>query len=312
MTEVDIAISCYNAEPWLDDMFASIERQSGARWRIVAFDDGSRDRTGEILAAWQEKLGPRMVVAPNPERANLGVSMAYSTVLGATTAPFVLLADADDIWLPGHLASVVGALKDAELRLGSAHPVVACTDARVVDEHQAVLSESFWRWDGCDPRRVTRPTDVAMENPVLSPTMGMNRALLQLALPIPRQAWCQDWWLAMVASGFGAIRVVDDVTTLYRRHGANYTGRPIGSVRRALSSLGATRRRIRQLLDQRGPLARAFVERYGSRLSRRESRALIAIGQLSSSGPLRRRALMLRHRLSFASPLKTIGMFLLC
>jgi hypothetical protein len=312
MTTIDIAMSCFNSAPFLDRALAAILAQTGPTWRIIAFDDGSKDATSDVLSAWKGRLGDRLVIIDNPTNRNFGVSVAYSKVLAATTSPVVLLADADDVWLPGHLECVVGEMARREAHYGAATPLLVCTDATVVDEHEDLISPSFWRWDRSDPNRVSSAPAVAMESPVLGPTVALNRALIETALPIPQVAWSQDWWLAMVAAAFGKIHAVRSPTILYRRHGSNKSSTPIGSIGRALRAPAATRRRVRQLIDERAPQAAEFVQRYGARMSAADATAMAAIADLPNQGPFSRRASLLRHRLLFASPVKTWGMLLLC
>ena len=144
--EIDIVLPCYNSAPWLDGMIESIVAQDGPTWRIVARDDGSKDATGELLTAWQSRLGAaRMVVLENPQRQNLGIAGSFTATLRETSAQWILTADPDDIWLPGHLARVVGALQEAALELGADVPVAVCTDAAVIDEQHNPIAASYWQ-----------------------------------------------------------------------------------------------------------------------------------------------------------------------
>jgi len=316
--EIDIALPCYNSAPWLDSMIESILVQDGPSWRIIARDDGSSDTTVDRLAAWRNRLSDRMLVLENPQRENLGISGSFTQVLLATDAPLVLTADPDDIWLPGHLARVDAALREAALELGSDVPIAVCTDAAVIDQEHNPIASSYWRWARNNPRRMRRLADVAMESPALGSTMGVNRALLDVALPIPREVDAQDWWLALVATAFGEIRALEEVTVLYRRHATNQSGEPFGSsftnaVRRTVADSGAARNRLNRVLYEKAcPQAKAFVARYGSRLSRNDANMLRALAELRSRGPFARRLSLIQHRLTFASSLKSWAMLALC
>jgi glycosyltransferase involved in cell wall biosynthesis len=309
---------CYNSAAWLDGMIESILAQDGPSWRIVARDDGSQDATVERLATWQERLGARMLVLDNPRRENLRIAASYTAVLRATSAPWILTADPDDIWLPGHLARVANALRQTESSLGSHVPAAVCTNATVIDERQDPVAPSYWRWVRSSPKRVRRLLDVAMENPALGSTMGVNRALLDLALPIPRESGAQDWWLALTATAFGRLSAIEEVSILYRRHGANHMKDPLGdsildAVRISLAAPDTARDRIRQLLFNRiGPQASVFLERYGSRLTDKDIEGLRALTALGAHGPFGRRISILRHGFAFASPVKNCGMLVFC
>ena len=53
--------------------------------------------------------------------------------------------------------------------------------------------------------------------------MMVNRTLLQIALPLPRETIMHDWWCGLV-SGSGRRRFVPAPLILYRQHGANQVG----------------------------------------------------------------------------------------
>ena len=63
-----------------------------------------------------------------------------------------------------------------------------------------------------------------LTNIVTGCTAVMNRELLDIALPIPKEALVHDWWLALVASSFGVIRYIEETSILYRQHGENTIG----------------------------------------------------------------------------------------
>jgi glycosyltransferase involved in cell wall biosynthesis len=318
MTEIDIAMPCYNSAPWIDGMIESILAQDGPSWRIVARDDGSQDNTVERLSAWQERLGARMVVLDNPRRENLRIAASYTAVLQATTAPWILTADPDDIWLPGHLTRIANALLQMESHMGSHIPAAVCTNATVIDERQNPIAQSYWSWIRSSPKRVDRLIDVAMENPALGSTMGVNRALLDLALPIPRESGAQDWWLALTATAFGRLTAIEEVSILYRRHGGNHMIDPFGTsiwdaIKISLATPVAARGRVRRLLFNRlVPQAAVFAERYESRLTRKDIEGLRALASLEARGPIGRRISIVRHGFGFASPLKNCGLLVFC
>jgi glycosyltransferase involved in cell wall biosynthesis len=318
MSEVDIVIPCFNCAPWLGALVESILGQEGPSWRIIARDDGSNDETASLLMGWERRLGEKMTVLANPDKRNLGLSGSYGAVLAATTAPWVLTADPDDVWLPGHLRRVTEALRQAESELGSRTPVAICTDAAVIDGSDNPVCHSYWRWTRSNPRRIDRVADVAMESPVLASTMAVNRALLDLALPIPAGVMAQDWWFALVAVAFGRIRPLNEVSILYRRHSSNVSGVPFGfSISAALQRLvvepAAARARLQKVLyAEASPLAEIFVERFRPRLAKKDAAALTALSELRARGPVGRRLLLLRHGLRFSSILKSCVALALC
>jgi hypothetical protein len=53
--------------------------------------------------------------------------------------------------------------------------------------------------------------------------MAFRRRILSYVLPFPGNVPMHDWWIGLMANRKGRVRFLDEVLTLYRRHGANAT-----------------------------------------------------------------------------------------
>src|SRR5579863_6432457 len=250
---VEIAMPAYNCADWLDDFMQSLLSQEFTDWRLITRDDHSDDNTHHLLRDWQKRLGTRMSVLPDSGEKNLGLIGNYNAVLGATSAPWVMCADPDDVWLPGKISLTLQAIHETEAQFGGATPVAICTDAKVVDAERHPIASSYWRWSHVDPSLTQQVVGVAMESVALGSTMMVNRALLDLTLPIENGAQYQDWWMVLVAAAFGHVTALASPTIQYRRHSSNQTADPYGTsllqaIRRTLASPGAPRRRLEKVL----------------------------------------------------------------
>src|SRR6185295_11501211 len=131
---------------------------------------------------------------------------------------------------------------------------------------------------GCDPAH--HPFErLLMQNVVTGSTCLMNRALIDLAFPIPGEALMHDWWVALVANVTGQIGYIDHATVLYRQHAANV----IGAIRRSnsplelmrkLVSVSFSNKRYQQALLGRTRQARALQRRLGGQLPESTSHQL--------------------------------------
>ena len=282
----------------------------------MARDDCSSDDTPRLLAEWGARLGERCTVLRDPIVRNLGVAGSFTAVLRATSSRWVMTADPDDVWLPGKIGASLAAMQETERRLGEATPIAVCTDARVVDRDLKTIAPSYWRHYRMTPCRSIQLPRTAVENVALGSTMMVNRALVDLALPIDAAAAYQDWWLALAAAAFGEVVALPEQTMLYRRHGANETDGPYSAslpaaLLRGLLAPGGARQRMKGLLIQAANQARAFVTRYRDRLDARTVAALEALAALPSQSWLERRATLIRHDLWFGAMVKNLGLMAL-
>ena len=94
---VSIIIPTYNRAWIVRDAIDSVLGQTYAAFELIVVDDGSTDRTPQILDAYGDRL--RVI-----RQANQGVSAARNRGIGASSGPLIALLDSDDIWLPGKLS----------------------------------------------------------------------------------------------------------------------------------------------------------------------------------------------------------------
>ena len=97
------------------------------------------------------------------------------------------------------------------------------TDLALVNQYGELMHQSFINYQRLDPSKVTLD-DLSLTNVVTGCTVLMNRPLIDLALPIPKEALMHDWWFALVASRLGSILFLNEATILYRQHSNNVLG----------------------------------------------------------------------------------------
>jgi glycosyltransferase involved in cell wall biosynthesis len=219
---VEVLLATYNGERFLREQIESIFAQSYRPLRIVARDDGSRDGTVAILEEYAARFPERFRVLP--KSAPTGhAKWNFLRLMEAASAEYVAFADQDDVWLPEKISIEMKAMRELEER-HAGEPLLVFSDLTVVDEGLAVLSASMWERQGIDPENVHRFARILAQNVVTGCTALLNRPLLELALRMPEEATMHDWWIAVLACGFGAAGVVKEPTVLYRQHGGNVLG----------------------------------------------------------------------------------------
>ena len=263
---IEVVLPTFNGAAYLREQVDSIHRQTLRPLRLLVRDDGSTDGTRALLVELQQHYGAWLHLLSAEE--NLGCSANVNCLLEASRAPYVALADQDDIWLPEKLAQSFLLLQQLEQQHGVQWPLLVHSDLELMAADGRRLGSTYVQQQRLDPRR-TAPEPLALTNVVTGCTAMVNRALLDRALPIPPEALMHDWWLALVASRFGAIGWLPQPTVLYRQHGGNVLGAqglgPAYWVTRLRNLLldpaagGHTRAALRQAV--------CFEQRYGQALS---------------------------------------------
>ena len=96
---ISVIIPVYNAEESIEKCLDSIKNQTWkGEFEIIVINDGSADRSGEILENYRQKNPEMPIQLINQE--NGGVSKARNTGLKIAKGDYIALLDSDDEWLP--------------------------------------------------------------------------------------------------------------------------------------------------------------------------------------------------------------------
>ncbi|MDH4201264.1 MAG: glycosyltransferase [Phycisphaerae bacterium] len=90
---ISAVIPAYNAEKYIARAIDSVLAQTRPVDEIIVIDDGSSDKTADIVRSYGDKV--KLISQPNA-----GVSAARNTGVLAATGDWVAFLDADDEWLP--------------------------------------------------------------------------------------------------------------------------------------------------------------------------------------------------------------------
>jgi glycosyltransferase involved in cell wall biosynthesis len=310
---IEILLSTYNGAKYIDALIGSIVAQDEFGWSLVVRDDGSKDGTLEIVHKWRQTRPDKIRVIDEPRNVNLGAVRSFSKLLEQSSAPYVMFADQDDVWLPGKVRLTLDAMRRQEARSGATRPVLVHTDLTIVDENLHVLSKSLWNYQGVVPGRNPKLSRIMVENCAWGCTTMLNRPLVSTIGTIPPAATYHDWWITLVASAFGDIVPVHEQTILYRRHAHNESR--ISDIRRvsrsALTDPRTPRRRLARILEESRPQVAKLLDVYRERLSRDQIAAAEAFLHLGDRSFLSRRLDILRYGLVFSGGLRTLGLLVL-
>ncbi|MGT2754636.1 glycosyltransferase family 2 protein [Streptococcus ovis] len=214
--KVNILMSTYNGEQFLAEQIHSIQEQTYTDWQLLIRDDGSMDKTPEIIAKFVA-TDRRIFWINEQDRTNLGVINSFHTLLNYETADVYFFSDQDDVWLPDKLEV---SLKEAE-QYSVDEPLMIYMDLKVVDQELNILSNSMIRSQSHHAN--TELVQELTENTVTGGVSMINHSLALL--------WQQtegilmhDWYLALLASAFGNLVYIDQPGELYRQHGNNVLG----------------------------------------------------------------------------------------
>lgn len=108
--KVSVIVSCYNQEKYIAECLESILNQTYSDYEAVIVDDGSTDRSSEIIASYAAKH-PNFRVLKQP---NSGVIAARNYAVSQARGEYIIPVDGDDEIKPEMLAKCVKALDEGK------------------------------------------------------------------------------------------------------------------------------------------------------------------------------------------------------
>lgn len=97
---ISVIMPAYNAEPTIRDSIESIKNQTYPFWELLVIDDGSSDRTQDVVQSLARTEKRIQIFCQN---VNKGVSESRNLGLTLSKGQFIAFCDADDLWFPNKL-----------------------------------------------------------------------------------------------------------------------------------------------------------------------------------------------------------------
>ena len=240
--DVSVVIAVKNEEVYVESAVTSVLNQAGLSHEVVVVDDGSTDKTLEILSRLAA-AHPRLKLVRNPKA---GKCSAFNHGVSLARGRFVCIFAGDDLMPEGSLAARFAMVKD--------YP----PDVPVVGLCKIITLSDIKRFDGhLVPKR---PGQGGLTG--VSPLM--NRLVHERIFPVPETLPNEDTWMENAVVHFRGWQVVhsDIVGCAWRVHQGNSIN--------MMAGFDEYNRKI----TVRFRAYAMFLERHGHELSP-ESRALL-------------------------------------
>ena len=267
--KIIILLGTYNGSRFLVEQLHSIQKQEWTDWLLLVRDDGSTDATTEILKEFESR--DARIRCVRDQYVRLGIVDNYGALLRAAVIAcqdLVFFSDQDDVCLPTKLSDGIRRLQEYEMVYGKT-PLLVHSDLVVTSENLHTIHPSFRRYQGIADEPQSPLTVLLVHNFVTGCTIGMNRSLLEVVVPVPKHVIMHDWWAALCAAGCGQIGYLSTPTVLYRQHGRNEVGaQGLWNILNPIRTNWFRRWKIgtqtfRQTMVQAAELHQRIVERYG-------------------------------------------------
>jgi len=194
---VQILLSTYNDEKYLDEQLESLLSQTEVPDKIIVSDDHSKDSTWGNLLKWQA-LYPNLIENHKNESNRHGRCGNFANLCELAKkgeGDYFLFSEQDAVRQKNKIERLLEISKQEQANLPESELYLIFSDLKVVNESLEEMSTSFF-----------------------------NRTLLEKSSPLPHEVTNHGWWFGLVAYKFGKLVFLEELLISYRQHSANALG----------------------------------------------------------------------------------------
>lgn len=220
--KIAILLATYNGEKYISEQIESLLNQSFKDFNIFIHDDGSSDKTIEIIESFI-KENPTKIFWVHGKPTG-GPKQNFFYLLSNVEAEYYMFCDQDDYWKKDKIQITLDFMKNTQLKEKKL-PILVFSDLEVVDSSLNIKMGSMNKIQKLNPDKVL-VKDLLCQNNITGCTIMINFDLRQLSLKVKdySKIIMHDWWIALVASRYGKIVYCNQKLILYRQHPNNNIG----------------------------------------------------------------------------------------
>ena len=210
---ISVCMATYNGERFIKEQIDSILSQLSENDELIISDDGSTDRTLEIIVSFNDSRIKLLHHKHNPayEKIKHSRSFYYATdnfenALKEAKGDYIFLSDQDDVWAADRVKKMVAELQN--------HDLVMCNFS-VIDENGDVIQEKFYSVSPISKNVIKN----IIASKFLGSALAFSHHVLEYALPFPKNLIGHDLWLG--CCGCKSYFFIDESLHFYRRYGNN-------------------------------------------------------------------------------------------
>ena len=213
---VSVIIPAYNAEIFIGLTLKSVLCQTYKNIEVIVVDDGSVDRTAEIIETFAEKDN-RVILL---KQQNAGVAAARNLAIEKSRGEYIAPIDADDIWYPEKIEKQVQCILQADQTVGLVYAWSA-----FIDEEDVIIGEytSFYYLNIRSLEGYVYPAMIQMNLlgngsvPLIRRSCFDKIGFYNSNLKEENAQGCEDWDIYLRIAEYYQFRVVREFLIGYRQ-----------------------------------------------------------------------------------------------
>jgi len=213
---VSIITPTYNHEKFIGKAIESVLRQTYSNWEMIIIDDGSTDRTVEVIQQYKD---PRILCIQNKHRGIYRLAETYNQALSQTSGELVAILEGDDFWPKYKLGKQIQAFDLQDIVLVWGKGVVSDENGKFLYVRSSVKTSN--EFEDLLPSTILQM--MRRDNPITPASTIMVRKVSVMAIggfqPSPSGIYVDlPTWMKLASSCQGIFRFVNLELGYWRTH----------------------------------------------------------------------------------------------
>jgi len=208
-----VLLSTYNGERYLEELIESLLNQRDVNVNILVRDDGSKDRTVEIIKEYMKKYSNIDLYLGE----NLGYAKSFWNLVKTSSSDYDYYAfcDQDDIWEENKIISAIQLIE----KENKAKPVLYTSNVKCVNNNKEYINYNAFPVD-----RVLSQYETFQKSILPGCTFVFNNAAKKILEMYNGFMESHDWATYAIITTFGKVIYDKESYILYRVHDSNTIG----------------------------------------------------------------------------------------
>lgn len=221
MPLISVIMPAYNVQKFIYESIQSVINQSYKNWELIIIDDGSTDKTSEIINEFQKTNKEIKYIY----QSNRGQAVARNTGILNAKGEWIAFLDSDDVWLQNKLENQLSHVNDLDADVYFSGGYIIDEGGVIIEDYQTLCGyySSYQMYKQLYNGNVIPMLSVLFKKKWLIKVGSMSEDPKLIS-------WCEDWdyWLRMARAG-ASFYGIEDKLFKYRMNpnGTSHTILPM-------------------------------------------------------------------------------------
>lgn len=213
MKKISVIMASYNGEKYIKEQILSILNQNYRIKELIIGDDGSKDKTIQIIEELILKYSNIKLIK---NKKNMGVSKNFMNLLKIATGDIIFFSDQDDIWYENKISKMIEKIVDKEQK------ILIYSNNDVVDKNLNILTKNMQ----FEFRKSNILENLLFYNGgIQGCSMAITKSLKAEIIKYKKYIYMHDLIITLFASLYAdEIIYIKEALFSYRQHDSNIIG----------------------------------------------------------------------------------------